>query len=272
MPDYQSIKKYYESINEELKLIKDRVRYLVKHFGEDGRYKEAILKNVLRRHLPSHFLIGTGFIVKSLGDYENHASTKQIDLIIYDSSKPVLFSEGDFVILTPDCVSGIISVKTNIENQNLMNEIKSMNEIGEFIYEGLSDFQMGAKLFNGIFSYEGYTQINTRTIQDKIEGGFTDVKIDHSILKDEYKNFMVNHITLNEKYFIKSWPHKGTFEIDIYELENLSFSYFISHILHTVSRNDNLYRQEIRFPVDKRIHKLLEFYIDLNTIKRETIV
>ena len=60
-------KKFQESITRELDVIKNRVRNLIgnANWSEEGRYKEAILKNVLRKFLPSNLSIGTGFIVKS---------------------------------------------------------------------------------------------------------------------------------------------------------------------------------------------------------------
>ena len=49
MPINQDTKKFQESITQELNTIKDRVRNLIgnKHWGEEGRYKEVILRNVL---------------------------------------------------------------------------------------------------------------------------------------------------------------------------------------------------------------------------------
>lgn len=34
---------YIKSISDEIKAIQGRVRHFVKHYGEDGRYKETIL-------------------------------------------------------------------------------------------------------------------------------------------------------------------------------------------------------------------------------------
>lgn len=256
-----SIKDYHKSINDELVILKNRVRNLVKHHGEDGRYKEAVLKNIIRKFLPQHYLIGTGFIVKSNNIMEDHKVTKQIDLIIYDSAKPVLFSEGDFVILTPESVLGIIEVKTNLENDNIVNVLKTMNETGFFIYEHLTDIKIGRKIFNGIFSFEGYNDFNIKTLKQKIKEGYKNLEEVNTISDIEFKNFLVNHISLNDKYFIKTWPEDQKVNISIYNIPKLSFSYFISNLIFTVIEPDTEIRSEIWFPENKEIHKKDEILI-----------
>lgn len=87
MPDYVA---YRKSISNELIDIKDRVRDFIDdvHWGEDGRYKEIILKECLRNHLPANIKIGTGFVMG-----EGNHITKQIDIIIYTDSCPLLFQK-----------------------------------------------------------------------------------------------------------------------------------------------------------------------------------
>ena len=148
---------FQKSITKELDTIKNRVRNLIgsSHWEEEGRYKEAILRNVIKRFLPSNLSIGTGFVIK-----KNNGDTqisKQIDIIIYDNTVPVLFSEGDFVITTYKNVKGIIEVKTKIRNNQLEEIIQEKTETnGKLI---------GKNIFNGIFSYEYEGDINSRKKQ-----------------------------------------------------------------------------------------------------------
>ena len=132
-----NIIEFYKSISKELDVTKDRVRNLVPNWSEDGRYKEVILKSVIRRFLSEKYIIGTGFIVKGNEIRGEHESSKQIDIIIYDSSFNTLFKEGDFIIVTPEGVRGIIEVKTNFKNCPNKNEIiNQCNENGKFIFSG----------------------------------------------------------------------------------------------------------------------------------------
>ena len=53
MPNYMD---YQKSIAQELASVKNRIRDFIdgNHWGEDGRYKEEILKEVLADKLPSY--------------------------------------------------------------------------------------------------------------------------------------------------------------------------------------------------------------------------
>ena len=76
MPDNLN---YQKSISNEIISSKDRIRDLIGgiHYGEDGRYKEILLRNIITSKLPDFAAAGTGFV---LG--ENEIST-QIDIIIF---------------------------------------------------------------------------------------------------------------------------------------------------------------------------------------------
>jgi hypothetical protein len=104
----QNIIKFQKTITHELTLTKDRVQLLIgdSNWGEVGRYKEAILRKTISQFLPLNLEIGTGFIVGN-SDYQygrNEQISSQLDIIIYDNKSPVIFREGDFVILTENTV------------------------------------------------------------------------------------------------------------------------------------------------------------------------
>lgn len=62
---------YHKTTTKELLTITNKVRNLISHWGEDGRYKEAILKNIIRRFLPEKYSIGTGFVIKQTDNAAN---------------------------------------------------------------------------------------------------------------------------------------------------------------------------------------------------------
>lgn len=235
-----NLKEFHKSTTDELDIIKDRVRNLIGHsnWAEEGRYKESILRNVIKRFIPKSLIIGTGFIVKSSN--KEYECSKQIDIIIFDSSHPILFNEGDFYIVTPNSVKAIIEVKTNIENQDLTKTIKNINEVGQFLSTNGSQ----RSIFNGIFSFEGYN--NSRSLEEQIK---------QKIKDGDYHKYHVNHISLNKDIFIKYWPSKI---FSVYKIKNLSFSFFISnlmyHIVDTPINNEN----ELWFPIDKEKEKLFD--------------
>ena len=182
---------FHKSTAKELIAIKDRVRNLVNHWGEDGRHQEAVIKTMIQRFLPEKFKIGSGFIVRQTRERGNHEPSKQIDLIIYDNSYPILFKDNDFVILTADSVLGIIEVKANATNQGLNDIIVKANENGKFIYDARYDNEK--PLFNGIFSYES-TVNNVNTIVNHIKNPWDG-------LGENRQFYAVNHISLNQDCF-----------------------------------------------------------------------
>ena len=116
----QNIKRFQQSITQELKLTKDRVRDLIgaANWGEDGRYKEAILRKTISQFLPSNLNIGTGFILGNDDPQFGQGGriSSQLDLIVYENKTPLIFREGDFIILTENAVRAVIEVKTKITN------------------------------------------------------------------------------------------------------------------------------------------------------------
>lgn len=212
MPDYIA---YSKSISNELIDIKDRVRNFIGrgHWGEDGRYKEIILKECLQNHLPANVKVGTGFI---LNRYNQR--TRQIDIVIYRDNYPLLFQKGDFIIAPEEAVLAIIEVKTVLNRNNFDEAVNHATENGRVVNH---------PIFNGIFSY-GY--------------GFGDNIRNSRCIEDPLKNShgSVNHFCFGPNYFIKYWnDFKDGRERDqyrIYKIEKLAFGYFIGNLVEDIYR------------------------------------
>ncbi len=239
------IEEFHKTTSYELLAVKNRVKNLINHWPEVGRHKEAVLKNIIRRFLPAQFEIGTGFVVKYNEELDEHEVSRQIDLIIYNIINPVLFKEGDFVIVTPDAVYAIIEVKTNLENNNLESIIKTANENGKFVFHNKVNYPF----FNGIFSYEGYSN---GPIRENFERA-----INNSVVGMENESnlnmFRLNHIAFNEQFFYKYWINE-TPNNRLYELVDLSFSFFISNLIDYLSVNSVIRNNRLWFPIDKEVH------------------
>lgn len=258
---------FQKSINKELILVKDRVENLINirtnHNGEDGSYREAILKNVIKRFLPNNLSIGTGFVISNANNEIKR--TTQIDIIVYDNTYPLLFKEGDFIITTPKNVKAIIEVKTSIQNsRNGDNGIYKIIEKATSNYDIIK--QEGKDLFNGIFSFNYEDNI--------IDGRNNNLS---SVIKDSLNisRGKVNHISLGEKNFIKYWHNETNPRINevcitnnfynLYELNDLSFSYFISNLIDWVIDESIHEREWFMFPISsedgKENHKLTQHCI-----------
>lgn len=211
---------YQKSIALEFESYKNRVRYLIGscHWGEEGRYKETILSNFLKRFLPSNIKIGTGFI-KTKDDVST-----QIDIIIYDSSVPLYFKENDFVIIPPEGVMGIIEVKSNPNLNEIAKAIFKANKIGELVETDL--------IFNGIFIF-GEASENKYHSSKLLKRPTQNSALRKSLLDSLSHKNSVNHIASNEGIFIKKWIDLD--ELKCYRIEKLAASYFFSNLLNMLS-------------------------------------
>jgi len=211
----QDFKKFYESLNKELMAIKDRVGSLIGNAspGETGGYREAILKNMISKFLPKKYSLGTGFVIN-----KNKEITKQIDIIIYDNSSPVLFSEGDFVIVLASAVKAIIEVKSAIRSTTeLIDYIKVCEENAKKI----EVIALHDRMFNGIFCYE--CGLSFEALENSLGDYFKLTEC--SIFRK------VSNISLGNKMFLHVWWDHKPFSLKGYELPDLSFAYFISNLL-----------------------------------------
>ncbi len=108
------------------------------HKGEDGRYVESLIKEYLKRYLPRDLEVLTGFILrpavktglnnrKRKRDEDKHST--QLDIIIYDSYHYPIFQKfGDNVIVPPEGVVGIISVKKKFNNDDFVSEATALKD------------------------------------------------------------------------------------------------------------------------------------------------
>lgn len=136
---------YYESLAQELHAMKSRARDLIGsvHWPSDGAWKESIFKSVLRRHLPPNIGMGSGFVVDS------GWTSNQLDVIVYDNRHPVLFRDGDFVVVAPQSVKGIIEVKTTLRGQDLSGILEKLADNSGHIGGGGPDTK-----FVGLFAFD----------------------------------------------------------------------------------------------------------------------
>lgn len=245
MPDYLA---YHQSLTNELHSLKDRIRNLTSHWLTDGEYKEAALRTVLRRHLPSSLIVGRGFIVTQ------DSSSTQLDLLIIDGNSPTLFRDGDLLFVTPDCVRATIEVKTSL---NSSKEVKTcankLAEVGK-----LCRTSRGVPPWLGIFSYEG-TRNPDRLLLDAVEeaANKTDVAI--------------NCVAYGKDYFVRYWPENEYERGDdhlvsvnarwrTYRLEHLASSYFVGNVVDSLSNLEQRSSSYAWFPLTdgKKVHMLGE--------------
>jgi len=223
-PDFRA---FHQSIAAELNAAKDRVRQLIRdrHWLTDGEHKEAVLRSVISRHLPSSQVMGTGFIVAP------ETVSTQIDILIVDGDFPVLFREGDLMIVTPEGVRAIIEVKTSLRNAQLRLALEKLGR-NVALCHPLQQTTVRHQCWAGLFVYE-QEQCNHQEALKSLARAHAE------------SQGRVNCLSLGDRDFFRYWsneedtqgipePMNGSFWRS-YEMNDLAPSYFIGNLLNRVA-------------------------------------
>lgn len=107
------------------------------HYGEEGRYIEYLVRDFLNKHLPSQLEAFTGFIHRPATKTGNHNRTRrrkefdkhsaQIDIIVFDKANYPIFERfEEFVIVPPEGVIGIVSIKKALRTSEIESELSNL--------------------------------------------------------------------------------------------------------------------------------------------------
>lgn len=111
------------------------------HRGEDGRYVEALVRSYLQKYLPKDLEVLAGFVLRPAvktggndrsrsGDEDSHSS--QLDIIVYDTGTyPVFQRVGETVIVPPEGVVGILSVKKTLRDTDIALECEALKNASQ---------------------------------------------------------------------------------------------------------------------------------------------
>ncbi|MDR6530237.1 hypothetical protein J2800_000973 [Caulobacter rhizosphaerae] len=112
---------YVGDLAVELRAQAERIGHLVSHGPSVGSYREDLVRDLLKRHLPERYHVATGFV---------QGSPRQADILIYDRlDYAVLFREGDVVVVQPDAVRAIIEVKSELTAENVHKSLDILRKI-----------------------------------------------------------------------------------------------------------------------------------------------
>ncbi|WP_353733683.1 DUF6602 domain-containing protein [Syntrophothermus sp.] len=250
---------YHRSIARELEATKNRVRDLIgsSHWQSDGEHKEAVLRKALRNYLPENVLVGKGFVCYKSGIPQ---TSKQLDILIVSKSRPTLFKDGEFVIVTPDAVKAIVEVKTKISSRDeLLEALKKLGEDAQRIRNEKKNCQ-GENCWSGLFIYD-------------------DISLDYQVLLEACRDAAnqdvlraVNCISGGASKFIRFWrngieansPVRGPVW-HAYDLKDLAPAYFLSNLVWYVTPGMQRDMQYAWFPIEKGKETRRRWYIPLNS-------
>lgn len=248
------VTRYFESLSSELWALKDRVRYLIQgeHWLTDGEWKESVLRSTLRRHLPNSVEVASGFLVAP------DDASRQIDVLVYDASKPVLFKDGDLVFLASDAARAIIEVKSRIHSGSHLSEVlQKLADKAEFLYEQTPGTEFEAQPpFVGLFAYEWDGGSDERVLDALYQAATA-----HGDRNPHTR--IVNHVALGQTCFVRYWrtdPYRDRganyCNWHSYELHNRAYGYFIHNVVDNVSTQAVDMNPTLWFPEGgKEVHR-----------------
>lgn len=215
---------FHKSITNELYSLKDRIRNLVLHWPTDGEWKEVALRNLLRKHLPSSVVVGSGFIVT-----EDDSST-QIDILVLDANKPTLFRDGDLYIVTPDCVLAAVEVKSRQastkEFADTLTKLANVEKI-------CSRDEARKPVWTGLFTFND-DEVTPSLILQALATSKTET------------GRIINCVAAGKNLFIRFWENgrsvnsPATGEVwHAYKLNETAPSYFIGNLIDSISAVDH---------------------------------
>jgi len=206
---------HFQSLSQECAALKDRVQNLIadRHWATVGESRESVVRMMLRRHLPAPFEVGRGFVLSP-----TQVST-QVDVLIYDGSVPILFKEGDLVIVSRGAFKAMIEVKSRLDPTLAAEAIAKLSEEAR-------KFELpcrAGKLF-ALFAFEwegGRTTHIDETLQASADGNI---------------NSVIDLVALGPDTFVKWWcssppgmnPRK---EWHLYDLQGAAFGYFLHNVI-----------------------------------------
>ncbi|UZQ74824.1 hypothetical protein OQ519_00380 [Pseudomonas lurida] len=127
------------SMASELETLSERIGLLVSHGPTVGAYREQLLINMLRKHLPKRYHIASGFI---------YGCPRQFDVLIYDCIEYApLFREDDLVVIPANAVRAVIEVKTTLSATELRKSLDILYQVGRHD-DGYPP------IFKGVFSFK----------------------------------------------------------------------------------------------------------------------
>ncbi|SHK79496.1 hypothetical protein SAMN05720468_10713 [Fibrobacter sp. UWEL] len=173
------------------------------HAAEEGRFVEELIRNFLKKHLPEGLGVYSGFVVRPAvkanekklraGEKDEHSS--QIDIIVYDKTHyPIYENFNEFVVVPPEGVIALISVKRTLTNNNIGGECNALKRI-KSLFEGIK-IRHPLTAIVGIDADFNYRDLLMKTIEDN----YSDVKFEDTI----------NMVSCLKKWTVfKKKPNKG---------------------------------------------------------------
>lgn len=165
-----------------------QVEYLIgkgTHNASDGDYCEDLVRAFLRPVVPGRYAVDTGFIRNS--PYAAHPDkgnvSPQLDVIIHDTVDfSPIFRSGEFVVVMPAAVVGVVEVKKTLDSDNLNDAMDNLAFVREMAR--LSSCPP-PRPFMGLFAFTADEKLcpQSKAVSDTYLNAFRRIGVDHASAK-----------------------------------------------------------------------------------------
>ena len=104
----------------------------LRHAGEYGIFREAIVRDFLKFIVPRSLEISTGFVITTMNDVST-----QCDIVVFDPTMTPLYQEGDrqrfYPVESVFCVGEVKSTLSRVKFAEALNKLAKIKALGERI-------------------------------------------------------------------------------------------------------------------------------------------
>ena len=165
------------------------------HPAEDGRFVETLIKECLRKYLPKDLEVLTGFIMRPAvktglknrtrhKDQDKHSS--QLDIIVYDSAHyPIFLRFGDTVVVPPEGVVAVFSIKKKLRKNHITEELRSLAEVSKLCGCIDNDGALVRKPYLGLVAVESQLGKNVfKSVKNEMDKVYRTYKVPNNTFDD----------------------------------------------------------------------------------------
>jgi hypothetical protein len=124
--DVSQLLAYCESLAEEFESRRNRVRNYVKHNLTSGTANEEILRSFLSAIVAGRYGVDEGFVCNPI----RGEASRQCDILVHNRDFPLVYAEGNVVIVWPASVLMSIEVKTSMRGaEDLIGAVENIASV-----------------------------------------------------------------------------------------------------------------------------------------------
>lgn len=125
----EDIPKYLRSWSDQLFATSDQIRDVIgsRHWLSDGRHKERLLAEFLKKHLPSQCEVLTGFVTSLV---DTSLTSREVDVLLCDGSVTApIFRNGDLAVIPGYGLIAHIHVKSQLSRTSLADALQCAESV-----------------------------------------------------------------------------------------------------------------------------------------------